>query len=276
MSEDGPLRDENVSSHGGKVDIFSTAFYWYCELDMGDTRKRATTTHELPGYREETIRYLTSEEGARWYGEKIPRWKAEQMVATPGKLDLSEKKFEEEREWEKRLSRELHGRGPVGQAFRELCKAGCTPEWLENVLLSTRRYPLKRSRKSFRVQERKRVEQIVRDLDAAAHALKAFTTMMFLSGVEHWPVPPHEVPTVLGGLAYCLRECMTSPTGTNLRDATASFRIPYLVNEIKRQTGRPRYAQMATLLGAVYGREEFSEADLKMFVSRNHHGRRSK
>jgi hypothetical protein len=243
---------------------------------MGDTRKRATTTLGLPGYREETIRYLMSEEGAHWYGKKIPRWKAEQMVATPGKLELSEKKFEEEREWKKRLSTKLHGRGPVGQAFRELCNAGCTPEWLENALLSTRRYALKRSTKSFRIQERRRLERIVLDLESAAHALKAFTNMMFLSGVEHWPVPPLEVPSILAGLASCLRECMTSPIGTNLREATASFRIPYLVNEIKRQTGRPRYAQMATLLGAVYGRSEFSEADLKMFVSRNPYGRRPK
>jgi hypothetical protein len=258
------------------VDIFSAAIYWYCELDMGDTRKRATTMLELPGYREETIRYLMSKEGAHWFGEKIPRWKAEQMVATPGKLELSEKRFEEEREWNKRLSTKLHGRGPVGQAFRELCNAGCTPEWLENALLSTRRYVLKRSTKSFRIQERRRVERIVRDLDSAARELKDFTKMMFFGGVEDWPVPPHDVPTVLAGLAYCLRECMTSPIGTNLKEATASFRLPYLVSEIRRQTGRPHYAQMATLLGAVYGRPEFSEADLKMFVARNHHGRRPK
>ncbi|HJX83840.1 MAG TPA: hypothetical protein VJ723_05815, partial [Candidatus Angelobacter sp.] len=142
---------------------------------MGGTRKRATARRlKLPGYREQTIRYLMSEEGARWYGEKTPRWKAEQMVATPGKFALSEKKFAEEREWEKQLATKLHGRGPVGQAFRELCNAGCTPEWLERALLSTRRYALERPTKSFRVQERRRVERIVLNLDSAARELRDF------------------------------------------------------------------------------------------------------
>ena len=239
----------------------------YAATWMSTTAKQAVR-QETIDYRERTIRYLMSEEGTRFYGERIPRWKAEQMVAAPGSHELA--RYAQEREHQTQLYKKLHdSRSYEGQAFEKICKAGCDEKWLESVLVKLGRYPLKRSHAVYTTEHKRRLERLIAKLESAARELEKFDRMMVLSPVDEWPAPPEHLPTLLRGVAYCLREgASRSNKWFNLRRATAAFRVPYLIRQVARQTGRPHYAEMATLIGAAYGRPDYSESDLKMLVSR--------
>ena len=54
----------------------------------------------------------------------------------------------------------------------------------------------------------------------------------------------------------------------------AAFRIPYLIDEVDRRTGRAHFREMAELIRAAYGRGDFSEQDLKMLVYRSRYSSR--
>jgi hypothetical protein len=233
-----------------------------------DTTKAKVS--EAADCRERTIRYLMSEEGTRFYGGRIPRWKAEQMVAPPGSYELTKRRSDEECERKRQLYKKLHDSNRyIGQAFDKVCKAGCDAKWLELVLLTVAHYPLKRSHAIYGAEDKRRLERLIAKLESAARELEKFDPMMVLSPVDEWPAPPEHLPTLLRGVAYCLREgASRSNKWFNLRRATAAFRVPYLIRQVARQTGRPHYAEMATLIGAAYGRPDYSESDLKMLVSR--------
>jgi hypothetical protein len=237
--------------------------------------------------REEHIRMLMGAESTHFYGRHIPRWEAEQLsvpVGTPlGQLTESELWRKRQLRRRKELSNEFHGRGTVGQAFQELCNAGCDEKWLERALLSSGDYfPFGRSRRVYSHKDKKGVEHAISNLESAAADLTQFisrtdTLFMHSTAVEDWPVPLLRIPPFLRGIAYCLRECLADTHLPNFQGLNASFRLPYLINEVKRRTAghRPHYEQMATLIGAAYRKPNFSANDLKMLVSRSpHFGRR--
>jgi hypothetical protein len=236
--------------------------------DFSDTQVHAKAPTSTSS-REQTIQWLLSDEGTRWYGERIPRWKAEQIVAPCGVFDRTQKRVDWDLKRQRQLSKELHGHGPVGQAFDAVCRAGCDADWLERALLTLARYPLERGHKVYGAKDKRRLTRVIRKIESAARELQRFGTLMLLSTVKEWPAPPQELPAFLGGIAYCLRESLASPEKwAQVRQMTAADRLPYLIDVVRRSTGKPRYAHMATLIGAAYGETDFDETSLKMRISR--------
>jgi hypothetical protein len=205
--------------------------------------------------------------------QNISRRKAEGIVAPPGAFELIEKRLEkrwtEGRNQQPLFLKQLHGKGPIGDAFRSLREAGCDPAFLERALCKTYLYPWSRSKKCVTNIERKRVERVIANLEADARELQEHPRILLLSGMVDWPMPPLDAPLMLRGIASCLREALHSLSGRQLKSATAALKIPWIIRQVKAQTGRPHYAQMATLLGAAYNRPQFSEEHLKMHVRRH-------
>lgn len=165
------------------------------------------------------------------------------------------------------LREQLRGRESVGRAFRVVCDAGCDAKWLERTLLSAPLFPWKRSKRRFKNSGRAQVDRIIAELECAARELQTHVRTLIVTGVKDWPVPPDELPSTLRGIASCLRKAMASPR--RLREITAADRVPYIINTVRKQTGRPHYAEMATLLGAAYNLPEMNEDQLKVFVRRS-------
>jgi hypothetical protein len=236
--------------------------------------------------REEDICWLMGAEGMRLFRRQIPRWEAEQLVspvgASLGQPTSSEERRKRQLERQKKLSTELHGHGAVGQAFQELCKAGCDEKWLEGALLGLAdSSSFGRSHKVYSYKEKQLVTRAMANLDSAAADLTAFldkTDLLFMhSSVRDWPVPLLRIPVFLRGIAYCLRKSIDDPNLPDFRLMTASFRIPHLIAEVRRRNCHHRsyYEQTATLIGAACEKHHFSATDLKMLVSRsNRFGRR--
>jgi len=216
--------------------------------------------------REQTIQQLMQ-------GDGVPRWKAEQMVGSSQSLThAAERNIARNRQ----LREELDGTGCVGQAFKRLCDAGCDAVWLEHTLFSLQNLPLKRKRKAFNASDRKQLRRIAQNLEYAGRELNRFRAIMLTSKIQDWPVPVEELPSIVEGIGYCLKRAVESRNWNGLVVATASFRLPYMIAEVKHSTGRPHYAEMATLIGAAYGRPDYSEGELKMLLARTRNARRRK
>lgn len=206
----------------------------------------------------------------------------EKKVSTAQRHELEEAVLsKDERKRRKKLREELHGSGPVALAFERVCKAGCAAEWLENELVPVgSRFPFRRTRAMLPAATRRKFGQIIRGLEVTSDRLSKILdqpgmSLIFLKVEEkEWPTPWHELPSVLRKMATNLRTSLSSPIWRPRRFGNpARFRIPYLIEQIRQATGRPHYADMATLLGAAYDRTPYSEQDLKMLVSRARHRR---
>jgi len=230
--------------------------------------------------RAEDVNWIMGPEGMRAFRRQIPRWEAEQLVIAEGALrdrpTASEQWRERQTDRQRRLAKELHGKGAVGQAFQELCKAGCDGKWLEQQLFFLAEHaPLGRSRKECSFKEKQLVARAASNLDSAAadldKVLDNIPTLLLDSTVKEWPVPVQRTQVVLRGIAYCLRKSMTDSHLVNRRSLTATLRLPWLLSEIKRFTSdhRPHYAHMAAVIGAAYGKPNFSKDSLKTLVSRS-------
>lgn len=211
--------------------------------------------------REQTIRQLMEDDG-------VPRWRAEQMVVAPQRFKQFEERGHRDSARRRQLHKQLHGAGYVGQAFRKLCDAGCDGAWLEHRLLSLHNFPLTRKRRKFNASDKRQLRRIAQGLEHAGRELAKFDLMILLSTITDWPVPRQEVASIVEGIGYCLGQVAASRSWEGLTIATGSFRIPYVIEQIKHFTGRPHYAEMATLIGAAYGRPDYSEGELKMLVLR--------
>jgi hypothetical protein len=254
-----------------------------CCCIMGAQANKGKTV-QTAASREKRIHWLMGEDGARRLGHQVPRWEAEQLVApvgaSLGMLDREEQRRKQDLERQQGLSKELHGHGYVGRAFEELCKAGCDARWLESVLLDLIEFPLGQSHATYTAKEKKRLERAIANLESAAHELGEFIqqtgSLILQSTVEDWPTPPHGLPIFLRGIAYCLRESRASGSTKwrGFRRMNAAFRIPYLIDEVERRTGRAHFREMAELIRAAYGRGDFSEQDLKMLVYRSRYSSR--
>lgn len=257
----------------------------YAVASMVKQANKQQKIHQTAASRQEDINWVMGPEGMRRFRRQIPRWEAEQLVLPEGAL-LGEPSAGEQ--WRKRqlerrekLLKELHGHGTVGRAFQELCKAGCNARWLElRLSCSADFFPFGPARPDYTYREKQRVVRAIANLEAAAADLEKFLdaagTLFMHSAVKDWPVPLHRVPVSLRGIVYCLRESMDDPNLPKFIHLNASFRLPHVINEVRRRTAdhRPHYEQMATLIGAAYGKPDFSSDDLKMLVSRSRHFRR--
>lgn len=172
---------------------------------------------------------------------------------------------------ERDLAARLHGHGPVAEAFKKVTQAGCKADDLECWLLKLQAYPLKRERSYFPIQRRRKLERIATDLDHAAAELGSEAGIWVfalgdLRGNILGSTRPVEAVALLRRVAHIARNAIQNLR--NVTTTTASLPIAAIVKEVTRRTGRPHYAQMATLIGAACGRPQFSEDDLKMLISR--------
>ncbi len=180
-----------------------------------------------------------------------------------------EKEVLHEREWKrrKRLREEFHGSGPVAFAFERMCKAGCNADWLEKELIYLAdRFPFRRTRAMLPAAARKKFDQIIRGLEVTADRLLEILDqpgpVAIFAKVEEkeWPVPWPELPNVLKTIADNLRVSLSSPRWHHRRWANpAGHRIPFLMEKVRRQTGRAHYADMATLFAAAYRRPYYTD-----------------
>jgi hypothetical protein len=189
-----------------------------------------------------------------------------QITSTPKGQDGGEYKAMRARS----ISRKLHARGVVGNAFKALCVAGCDQSWLETTLCSLPQYPLEYRRKAYTVEERKRLERIIANLKFVASELRNFQCgKLYLTNVRDWPFPPETLPSIVEDLANKLEQSTTTPQKwMNLRTWTGYDRIPHLVDKVRASTGKPHYRELATLIAAAYDQPEFSEDRLKTLVAR--------
>ncbi len=165
----------------------------------------------------------------------------------------------------------LHGNGPVAKAFEKVTQGGCKANDLKCWLLKLQAYPLKRERSYFPVQRRRKLERIAADLDHAAAELGSEAGVWIfalgdLRGNILGSTKPVEALASLRAVARITRIAIQNLR--NVTTTTASRPITAIVKEISHRTGRPHYAQMATLIGAACGRPQFSEGELKMLISR--------
>jgi hypothetical protein len=220
--------------------------------------------------REEAIRCQM--EDARRAGEFLPRWKAAQTpLANLSEVQRIRLKSEEHARAYRNLHRRLHDLSKeVGQAFHELCEAGCKAESLEATLQGLRIFPVQlgRTKKLLNCKTRGCVSGAAANLDSAARKLERSQSLILSlwNKSGDWPVPAHELVKVVRGIAMCLRKGLEKPN--EAFHATARDHVPFVIDEIVRETGRPHYKQMAVLIGAAYG-GRYPEADLKMLVSRH-------
>jgi len=173
------------------------------------------------------------------------------------------------------LSAQLHGNGPIGQAFQKLTQAGCDAGdleyWLTKIQSQLQIHPPKRSRSHFSVERRRKLGRIAAHLEYAAAELGSEAGMWIftlgdLQGDILGIMRPLEALAVLRQVARITRNAIGSLG--KVMTITASVPIAGIVEEVRRRTGRPHYEQMATLLGAACSRPQFSADDLKMLISR--------
>ncbi len=184
------------------------------------------------------------------------------------------------------LSAQLHGKGLLGQAFQRVCKAGFDAWrlecWLVRVLPD---HPLRRAKSYFPAGRRRKLERIARSLeDAAAELGGEASNWIFvlgsmqaatesgLIGQEGCPMGPSKDEALamvqqLRDLTKLVRGAISHLGST--KEKAASDVVGDLIDEVRSRTGKPRYEDMATLVGRAYRRPGFSAEDLKMFVRRN-------
>jgi hypothetical protein len=156
-----------------------------------------------------------------------------------------------------------------------MCKAGCERVWLQTALLSLARYPLHPTRiKAFPIEEKRRMERVIRKLESARVDLERFDHSVFISGwPPQSPVELEHLFAQVEDLEFGLRHVAKT---ANPRVMTARDRVPYLLQVIKKATGRAHYPEMATLIGAAYNEPSFDAENLKMLDHRNGQSRRQK
>jgi hypothetical protein len=224
------------------------------------------TISELKQYRFEAVRRLISRKDPSCNGKKIPLWKAEQLVPS---IDELRKRGPSPSEREAALKKRLRGDDYVGDAFRALLKKGIAEEWLEFRILDLLFHPMRRTRKRHPAADKRKLLRIVGDLEKAGRELRNFDMLFGFADAQQWPVPAHEVPLIVGGIGFCLRQAMQAPGWDGSSDAQVWVMINYIVIGARFQTGRCHYEHLATLVGAAIGNPEFSAEQLKMGIRRS-------
>jgi hypothetical protein len=159
------------------------------------------------------------------------------------------------------IDEQLQKPGPVKTAFERLCAAGCDAKELRGSLHSLAHYPLKRSRRAYTSNDARKLKAVLTKLDSVAKDLRRLSSELRLRLMR----------TGLGldavkvdSIANSIRERVESSIFKNMSQYTASQRLPFLVRKVKDKTGKPHFAELATLFGAAYQQPDFSEDELKM------------
>jgi|HubBroStandDraft_6_1064221.scaffolds.fasta_scaffold186025_2 hypothetical protein len=173
--------------------------------------------------------------------------------------------FQKQRDFEQHLHTELRGSGQVGRAFRVLVEAGCDPELLEHRLLMLRTvYPYERWKKAYSHKEHRANETAARKLVSAIDDLSKTAHADLMGAFSN--ISLKEIRSASDRLrAHAIR--MKAAPG---RTAVAADAIPGLVKQVRQWTGgRPYFKQLASVIGAAYGKKAYSADDLKVFDHRN-------
>jgi len=159
------------------------------------------------------------------------------------------------------IDEQLQKPGPVKTAFERLCAAGCDAKELRGSLHSLAHYPLKRSRRAYTSKDARKLKAVLTKLDSVAKDLRRLSSELRLRlmrrglGLDAVKVD---------SIANSIRERVESSIFKNMSQYTASQKLPFLVRKVKDKTGKPHFAELATLFGAAYQQPDFSEDELKM------------
>ncbi len=165
----------------------------------------------------------------------------------------------------------LHGDERCGAAFRKLVDEGCDEAWLESLILhSWYRYPWKSSRNPL--GEKQRQNLLVSANILRRQAMRISPVLHLLVGVvfPHDPSAANELAQaseMLRGLSKNLMLAHDKSKGRRISEIVASRMIPNVIQEIRRITGRPHFAEMATLYSETY-RRDISVEELRTMESR--------
>jgi hypothetical protein len=124
------------------------------------------------------------------------------------------------------------------------------------------------------VERRRKLEQVATYLEHAAREIGGPAgAWIFLLGDLKGDILGYVEPRdalhaidFLHKLALVLRKALDSLGGVGV--IPAEMPISAIMVAVRAQTGRPHYDEMATLIGAAYGKPAFSADDLKMLMHR--------
>ena len=167
---------------------------------------------------------------------------------------------------EQRIFEQLYSEGPVGRAFKKICNAGVEPAILERSLMSLTGYAMTRRHPTWPTRELQRLDRIGRTLSTMSIQLEPF--LLLMSFRPDWPIKPLQVPAVLKDLSVCIRATAVSKFAKKWPVLTAYTEIPRVVFLVRKVTGRPHFAELATLIGAIYKMPSLSAANLKTIEGR--------
>jgi hypothetical protein len=208
-----------------------------------------------------------------------------------------EERFEIEKKFAERLTKEPELRN----AFNDLCDAGCDFQKLRGYIAKLSSLPTKKSKRRFAAKDRRRLEALARKLEQVVDDLDPFYNLFFhqthLVSAEKKPTPGEEPLAIrrkLRSIAHQLRECSKAvkslyaarrrrsgfPADLKpdfvvgmrtiiLGDSWIAYEyIPFIVAYVKETTGKPHFAELATLIGTAIGSPELGVEGLKMICLR--------
>jgi hypothetical protein len=188
-------------------------------------------------------------------------------------------KIEMPRQWlgrERKFLQTLHGKGPLGRIFRQLCEAGCEEQTLQTDLFTLTRLPRKKLEKQYKAKDFQKLKIIAASLEKAAKNLGSFDELLFLESFAglnfqreyaDWERPV-EIPRTLLRLSGRLRECVASAKSSHHGIPTTYDRIPAIVGYVREKTGRAHYPELVTLMKFALPDQAFTEEQLRMIPYR--------
>jgi hypothetical protein len=186
---------------------------------------------------------------------------------------------------EEKFIRALRQRGHVGHAFKALCAAGCDADQLARLLFHLSGFPAGKGQRRYTASDRRKLERIANKVEQAASELDAFEDLLFhesFGGLNFreqfadWEQPV-QIPTTLRHLATGISKCAastrasyrTQPYSLSLYTAPSVYEyIPRIVAYVRDKTGKPRYAELATVIGFSIDKPLFNVEELKMICAR--------
>jgi hypothetical protein len=194
-------------------------------------------------------------------------------------------KFTEYYKEKNELVKKLHSPGRVGQAFTKLCDAGCEAKELVQLLFHLSHFPSGRACRSYTERDLRRMEKIGAKVKQAAVALEDFSDLLFYDSFgglnfeknyADWERPvqmPESLKHLAAGIhksVASIREAYRTPPVPLALCSTPSIYqyIPRIVNYVRKTSGQPHHAALATLIGVAIQEPSFNEDQLKMICSR--------
>ena len=152
------------------------------------------------------------------------------------------------------------------EALNVLCDSNCERDVLIEGLLQGAQLELKPSAVLFRKAERQELERMIcqmRDLSRRFLDARWFEMMKFFAGVP--TVGPSSFGQLLRTYADNIEAALSN--GSHLtRQMSGVDNLVILEHYVRTKTGRPHFAELATLFGAVYGDTSISPERLKALI----------